>query len=109
MGGPPKKGFCIVGGIVKEDVRNFLDNRVKENKFESRSKAVGYILTNHYQQEIDKKVKRIMERVKKQKETQNIDKTELNSPPTKNRSQITSKDIEDIRKILHGKENKEEK
>ena len=108
MGGPPKKGFCIVGGIVKEDVRNFLDNRVKENKFESRSKAVGYILTKYYDEEIDKKVKRIIERAKKHKETQETDKKDLQSPPCTNRSQLIYKDIEDIRKILHKKESKEE-
>ncbi len=45
MGGRVKRGFVIIGGVVKEEVKEFFDTLVDEKKFESRSKAICYVLT----------------------------------------------------------------
>ena len=45
MGGAVKKGYTIIGGVVKNEVKLFFDKLVVEEKFESRSKAIGHALT----------------------------------------------------------------
>ena len=45
MGGRVKKGYVVIGGVVKDEVKEFFDILVDEGKFESRSKAIGYVLT----------------------------------------------------------------
>jgi len=45
MGGRVKKGYAVIGGVVKEEVKEFFDTLVDEGKFESRSKAIDYVLT----------------------------------------------------------------
>jgi len=45
MGGRVKKGYVVIGGVVKEEVKDFFDTLVDEGKFESRSKAIGRVLT----------------------------------------------------------------
>jgi len=47
MGGKVKEGYSIVGGVVRDDVKKFFDQLVQEKKFESRSKAVAYVLTEY--------------------------------------------------------------
>lgn len=47
MGGDLKHGYCVIGGVVKVEVREFFDELVKRGEFESRSKAVGYVLTQY--------------------------------------------------------------
>ena len=55
MGGSVKKGYTIVGGVVREDVKMFLDELVENEEFESRSKAVGYVLTAYMKKSCSKK------------------------------------------------------
>ena len=45
MSGRVKKGYAVIGGVVKEEVKEFFDTLVDEGKSESRSKAIGYVLT----------------------------------------------------------------
>lgn len=45
MGGKLKDGYCIIGGVTKDEVKLFFDKLVEEKKFESRSKAIGNALT----------------------------------------------------------------
>ena len=45
MGGRVKKGYVVIGGVVKEEVKNFFDTLVNEGGFESRSKAICFVLT----------------------------------------------------------------
>ena len=45
MGGRVKKGYAVIGGVAKDEVKEFFDTLVNEGKFESRSKAIGYVLT----------------------------------------------------------------
>lgn len=45
MGGELREGFCVIGGVVKIEVRDFFDSLVKNGEFDSRSKAIGYVLT----------------------------------------------------------------
>lgn len=47
MGGKLKDDECVVGGVVEIGVRDYLDKLVRLGKFESRSKAIGHILTQH--------------------------------------------------------------
>lgn len=45
MGGKPRKGYCIVGGVVPNWVKDALDKIAQERFHGSRSKTIGYILT----------------------------------------------------------------
>ena len=45
MGGKLKDGYCIIGGVTRDEVKLFFDKLVEEEKFASRSKAVGHTLT----------------------------------------------------------------
>ena len=45
IGGYVKKGYTIIGGVVKDEVKFFFDKLVTEKRFESRSKAIGHVLT----------------------------------------------------------------
>jgi Arc/MetJ-type ribon-helix-helix transcriptional regulator len=45
MGGRVKKGYSIVGGVVKNEVKDYYDSLVDGGIFESRSEAIGFILT----------------------------------------------------------------
>ena len=47
MGGNLRHGYCIIGGVVKLEVRKFFDELVEQGIFESRSKAVGHVLTEY--------------------------------------------------------------
>ena len=47
MGGRVKVGYCIIGGVVKVDVKTFFDKLVHQGKFQSRSQAIGNILTEY--------------------------------------------------------------
>jgi hypothetical protein len=49
MGGRVKAGYCIIGGVVKEEVREFFDELVAKGNFESRSKAIGRVLTKFFE------------------------------------------------------------
>ena len=46
MGGQVKNGFVIIGGVVREEVRDYFDKLVESKIFVSRSKAVGQVLTD---------------------------------------------------------------
>ena len=48
MGGRVKKGDFVIGGVVGKEVRDFFDSLVSNGKFESRSKAIGHVLTEYY-------------------------------------------------------------
>jgi len=57
MGGRVKRGYAIIGGVAKEEVKEFFDTLVNEGKFESRSKAIGWVLTEfmkNYPAELEK-------------------------------------------------------
>jgi len=45
MGGRLRKGLTIIGGVVTSDVKSFFDSLVATGEFESRSKAIGHVLT----------------------------------------------------------------
>jgi hypothetical protein len=45
MGGKLRDGFSIVGGVVTDDVKEFLDEMVRNGDFPSRSQAVGTIIS----------------------------------------------------------------
>ena len=47
MGGSLKQGYVIIGGVVRLEIRKFFDELVEQGKFESRSKAVGHVLTEY--------------------------------------------------------------
>ena len=47
MGGAVKNGYTIIGGVVRNEVKMFFDRLVQEKKFESRSKAVCFVLTEY--------------------------------------------------------------
>lgn len=47
MGGALRDGYCIVGGVVKVEVKEFFDKLVSEGIFESRSKVIGHVLTEY--------------------------------------------------------------
>lgn len=47
MGGDLKDGYCVIGGVVKLEVREFFDGLVSKDSFESRSQAVGHVLTEY--------------------------------------------------------------
>jgi len=59
MGGSVKKGYCIIGGVVREEVKKYYDQLVKEKKFESRSQAIGYVLTKYMEKNSKKEEKTI--------------------------------------------------
>lgn len=45
MGGELKKGNSIVSGVVPDEVRDFLKEKVKAGRFETISKAIRHYLT----------------------------------------------------------------
>ena len=45
MGGELRKGNCIVGGVVPDEVKSFLRGQVEAGRFASVSKAVRYYLS----------------------------------------------------------------
>jgi len=47
VGGSLRHGYVIIGGVVRLDIRKFFDELVEQGKFESRSKAVGHVLTEY--------------------------------------------------------------
>ena len=47
MGGKPRKGYCVVGGVVPIWVRDRLDEIAREEFYGSRSQAIEHILTTH--------------------------------------------------------------
>lgn len=59
MGGSVKKGYTIVGGVVCEEVKKYYDQLVKEKKFESRSQAIGHVLTKYMEKNSKKEEKTI--------------------------------------------------
>lgn len=48
MSGNVKEGTSVVGGVVADEVKEFLDTIVKNGELESRSKLIGHILTEYY-------------------------------------------------------------
>lgn len=63
MGGSVKKGYAIIGGVVREDIKEYYDQLVREKKFESRSKAVGYVLTEYVEKDRIKQFKTEIEKI----------------------------------------------
>ena len=55
MGGSVRKEYVIIGGVTKKEVKIFLDILVAEGLFESRSKAIGHILTEFMKKHRPKK------------------------------------------------------
>ena len=47
MGGNLKHGYVVIGGVVAKEVRDYYDRLVKAGKFESRSRAIGHVLTDY--------------------------------------------------------------
>jgi hypothetical protein len=47
IGGKIRNGFSIVSGIIRNDVKKFIDLKVNKGEFLSRSKAIGTILTEY--------------------------------------------------------------
>jgi len=58
MGGKLRDGYVIVGGVVKKDVRGFFDELVRMGRFESRSGAIGHVLTEFAKKHQTKGVRR---------------------------------------------------
>lgn len=47
MGGKPRKGYCVIGGLVKKSTREFYDELVRQKMFNSRSEAIGHVLNKY--------------------------------------------------------------
>ncbi len=47
MGGKIKYGYIIISGIVKNDVKDFIDSEVDKGYFLSRSQAIRQIITEY--------------------------------------------------------------
>ena len=47
MGGKIRYGYIIVSGIVKNDVKDFIDSEVDKGHYLSRSHAIGFIITEY--------------------------------------------------------------
>jgi len=45
MSGKLRKGYCVIGGLVKKSTRDFYDELVRQKMFGSRSDAVGHVLS----------------------------------------------------------------
>ena len=48
MGGKIKKGYCIVSGVVNNDIKKYLDNQVENGMFKSRCQAIGFLITKFH-------------------------------------------------------------
>ena len=46
MGGKLRDGYCVIGGVVKRETREFFDELVRQKMFDSRSDAVGRVLSD---------------------------------------------------------------
>ena len=47
MGGKIKRGYSIITGVVKDEIKEYIDSQVKKGIFRSRCHAVGCIITKY--------------------------------------------------------------
>ena len=47
MGGKVKDGHSIISGLVKNEIKYYIDTQVNDGAFRSRCQAIGYIITKY--------------------------------------------------------------
>jgi len=50
MGGKIREGYSIVSGVVKNDIKKYIDSLVKKGIFASRCQAIGFLITRFHKE-----------------------------------------------------------